>query len=112
MIKSNGKNDATIEYREKKLKISVIQINTIAENEVMNRIETYVILDLHEKINIASLLTNAETWTLNKKEKEEIEKIEIQCLKRLFSLPLHTPTAALSLSPEKHREQKLCKKTK
>ena len=53
------------------------------------------LLKLHEKINIPALLNNSESWHLNKGEETELEKIEIQALKYLFDLPLHTPTPAI-----------------
>ena len=43
-----------------------------------------VLLDLHEKVNITGL-----------GEIDELEKIDIQSLKSLFDLPLHTPTPAV-----------------
>ena len=61
-------------------------------------IETSVLLELHEKINIPSLLSNSESWILNKGEQTELEKIELQTLKNLFDLPIHTPTAAIMYS--------------
>ena len=57
--------------------------------------ETAVLLELHEKISVSSLLTNAEAWNLNKGDENELEKIEIGALKDLFNLPVRTPTAAL-----------------
>ena len=54
-----------------------------------------VLLELHEKINIPGFLTNAEAWTLSKKEEDDLEAIEIQALKAIFDLPIHTPTPAI-----------------
>ena len=54
-----------------------------------------MLLDLYETIAISGFLTNAESWSLNKGEENEIEKVEIQSLKSLFDLPIHTPTAAI-----------------
>ena len=81
--------------RRIKLQASTITINTIAAGEVLNKIETSVLLEMHEKKSISSLLTNAESWDLNKTEEEEIEKIEIRSIKDLFNLPLQTPTASI-----------------
>ena len=52
-------------------------------------------LELHEKINIPGFLTIAEAWTLSKKEEDDLEAIEIQALKAIFDLPIHTPTPAI-----------------
>ena len=52
-------------------------------------IETRVLLELHDKVILSALLTNAEAWTLSKGEIDEIERIEVQTLKMLFDLPNH-----------------------
>ena len=72
-----------------------MKINSIAETEVLQLIESYVLVELHEKVNIPSLLTNCESWTLKQGEKDNLELVEIQTLKRLFDLPIHTPTPAV-----------------
>ena len=74
---------------------STILINTIASSEVLNKIETSVLQEMHEKKGISSLLTNAESWDLSKAEEEELEKIEIRSIKDLFNLPLQTPTVSI-----------------
>ena len=97
-ITSDGKNTRNLETRKNKLQTSTININTIASNDILTKIETTTLLELHEKISIPSLTNNSESWNLNKSEAKEIEKIEIQALKNLFSLPLHTPTVAIIYS--------------
>ena len=54
-----------------------------------------VILTLYEKSIIPTLIHNCESWTLNKTEETQIDKIAIKALKRLFSLPTTTPSAAI-----------------
>ena len=98
VITSDGKNKFNIEMRQNKLQASIRKINTSASSDVMKTVETGIILELHEKINIPSLLTNAESWTLSKTEQQELEKSEIQALKRLFSLPTTTPSVAVVYS--------------
>lgn len=69
IITSDGKNKKNIEMRKNKLNASTISIKTIASNETLYMLETTVLLNLHETINLPALLTNAESWCLNKKEK-------------------------------------------
>ena len=69
LIPSDGKNSSNLDQRKSKVTAATTTINSIAETEVLRRIETAVILELHEKINIPALLTNAESWSLNKGEK-------------------------------------------
>ena len=99
VITPDGKNTKNIKARQNKVTVSSISINTIAASEILYRIETPVLLDLHEKVNIPGLLSNSEAWTLLKGEENEIEKAELQCLKNLFDLPLktHTPAVIFSL---------------
>ena len=94
-ITNDGKNAKNIETRKEKINASTITINTIAESEILSKIETTVLLELHEKVSIPGLLANCESWNLNKGEKDELERIEIQAVKYLFDLPIHIPTPAL-----------------
>ena len=97
-LTSDGKNTKNIEKRKGKITATTVTINTIASNEVLNNIETAVLIELHETINISSFLTNSESWTLNKGDIEELERIEVQALKNLFNLPVHIPTPAVIYS--------------
>ena len=96
VISSNGKNTYNLESRKNKIQATSININAIASSEVLNQIETSVLLELHEKMNITGFLNNSETWILNKGDVKLIEATEIQALKSLFDLPLHTPNAAIT----------------
>ena len=98
VVTSDGKNSKNLEARKAKTFAATCSINSIAATNVLRKIETKVILELHEKIILSALLTNAEAWTLLKSEKDEIERIEIQTLKMLFDLPIHTPTPAIIFS--------------
>ena len=95
VVTNDGKNAKNIETRKNKTFAATCGINSIAGTSVLRKIETKVILELHDKVILSALLTNAEAWTLNKSEKDEIERIEIQTLKMLFDLPIHTPTPAI-----------------
>ena len=94
-ITRDGKNTENIKSRKNKINVSTISINTIASSETLYKIETAVLLQLHEKINISSLITNSESWTLLKGERKELDTAEIQCLKNMFNLPVHTPTPGI-----------------
>ena len=89
------KTNSTLKCDEKKLQTTTIMINTIASYEVLNQIETAVLLHLHECKSISGFLTNSESWNLNKGEVESLERAEIQAIKQLFNLPIHTPTIAI-----------------
>ena len=95
VVTNDGKNIKNIESRGNKLQATTISINTIAASEVLNRVETSVLLELHEKISMTGYLNNGETWILNKNEIQQLEKNEIQSMKNLFDLPLHTPNPAI-----------------
>ena len=40
-------------------------------------------------------MANAESWNLNRGETAELERIEVQALKYMFDLPIHTSTPAI-----------------
>ena len=98
LITNDGKNTKNLESRQNVIQMKTVTINCLAEIEVLRGIETSVLLNLHEKQNISALLTNAESWTLNRGEKTLLERIEVQALKYLFDLPAHTPTPAIIFS--------------
>ena len=64
----------------------------------MKKVECKVILELFDKMIIPNLLNNAESWLMTETDEKEMEKIEIQALKRLFNLPSSTPTIAIMYS--------------
>ena len=84
IITSDGKNSQNLRSRNAKLQATTVTINTIASSEVLHKIETSVLLELHDKISISGLLTNAESWNLNRSEEDEIEKMEIQAVKKIY----------------------------
>ena len=95
---NNGKNNENIKSRKVKTLTNTVHINAIGATDVLRMIETKILLELHEKITVPGLITNAESWSLNKGEMEEMEKIEIQAIKHLLDLPIHTPTPAIIFS--------------
>ena len=98
IITSNGKNQKNIEARKSKLLSSTIHITAIGSNEVLRSIQASTLIALHETMNVPKLMINAETWILSKGNTKELNRIEVQCLKRLFSLPSTTPTASVIFS--------------
>ena len=95
IVCNDGKNTRNLEARKSKTISNTISIKTMAANEVFREIATPVLLELHETVNLSALLTNSESWNLNKSERDLLEKIEIQAIKQLFDLSAHTPTPAL-----------------
>ena len=63
---------------EGKILVTMVTMNTIAYSGVLNKIETAVLLELHDKINLSGLLYNAESWNLNKGEEGQLKKTEIK----------------------------------
>ena len=95
IITDDGKNEKNLENRREKSISTTISVKTVATNNIFNEIGTSVILELHETNTISALLTNCESWTLTKKDLNNLEQIEIQSVKLLFDLPAHTPTPAI-----------------
>ena len=94
-ITPDGKNTENLQTRKMKIQATTININTIASGETLHRIETSVLLELHDKISIPGLLNNCESWNLSRKEEVDLEKIEVQAIKYLFDLPLYTPKVGI-----------------
>ena len=94
-ISRDGRNMDNLAERFKKVKGTVRAIMTCGRDGVMKKIETRVLLKLHECVTVAAFLTNAETWTLDSEGKREVNKIEIWALKKMFGLPPTTPTPAV-----------------
>ena len=59
--------------------------------------EMIALLKLHETTIVPMLLTNSETWVLQKEQQKKLERIEIWALKKLIGLPVTTPTVAIIL---------------
>ena len=94
-IHRKGCNKQNIEERGKKLKHSTMEIILCGTSQTMRKMGSKVLIDLHDTINIPSLLYNAESWVLNDGDQKELERIELWCLKRILNLPPTTPSAAL-----------------
>ena len=94
-ITNDNKNKRNPEIRENKIQGMVIQINTTTSSDIMRGIETKVLLMLYETSIVSSLVHNAESWTLSLSEETQIDMIGIKAIKRLFSLPTSTPSAAV-----------------
>ena len=97
-ISRDGKNDENINERCEKVKTTVRGITAFCKNEIVKRIGTKVILQLHEAETVPTLLYNSETWTLNASEKKTIDQIEIYAWKNMIGLPHTTPTAGIILT--------------
>ena len=54
-----------------------------------------VVVKLHDVVTVPTLLYCSETWTLNKGEKDEIDKLKIWSWKKMIGLPKTTPNPAV-----------------
>ena len=94
-ITNDGKNKVNIEKRFNTVQFIIRQINTTAASDVIKEIESSVILKLYDTCVTPSFLNNAESWCLSSSEENELDKLGIRILKRLFSLPEKTPNPAI-----------------
>ena len=95
VIMRNNGNQKNIEDRENKVKMITRKAMSTCSSEVIANMEMAAILKLHETRIISTLLTNSETWVLQKEQLKKIERIELWALKRLIGLPPTTPTVAI-----------------
>ena len=94
-ISRDGKSKENLIERFKKVKQTVRAVMSCGKSEVMKKIETKVLLQLHETVTLPTLLSNAETWILDAEERKETNKMEIWALKQMIGLPVTTPTPAV-----------------
>ena len=77
IIMRNGSNKKNIEDREIRVMVSTRKIMATCGNEIFKKVQLKSLLKLHNARTVASLLTNCETWELNKGEREKLEKNRI-----------------------------------
>ena len=94
-ISIDGKNSEILTDRMKKVKSAVMATMTCGRSAVMRKIETSILLKLHETVTLPTLLFNAETWDINNSDRKEIDRMELWALKQMFGLPITTPTPAI-----------------
>ena len=94
-ISRDGKSKRNLSERFKKVKGTVRAIMTSAKTGVMKKVETKVLLKLHDSVTLSSFLYNAETWVLNGEERKEADKTILWAWKQMLGLPTTTPTPAI-----------------
>ena len=97
IMKNNG-NQKNIDERENKVKRTTRKIISMCQSEIINNMEVWALLKLHETTTVPTLLTNSETWVLGKEQRNKLERIEHWALKKLIGLPPTTPTTAVMIT--------------
>ena len=98
IIDSNGKNYKNIENRVKKGHEKIKQILDYLDDICFGKYHFVIAKILRETIFLNSILLNSEAWySLDKKNIEDLEKVDNILLKRIFELPSSTPSAFLHL---------------
>ena len=90
-IMKDGKNKRNIEEREKVM-AATRKLIALCGDSVIKKI---ALMKLYETCILSTLLTNCETWVLNKGERDWIQKIELRALKKFLNVPVTTPTPAI-----------------
>ena len=98
VISGDGCNKLNIETRVSKGLGKIAQIMSMIEKISLGKHYFKIAFLLRESIFLSSVLTNSEVWyRLTKADLEELEILDRSLLKRIFSVPNSTPTAALYL---------------
>ena len=95
VMMKNGSNKKNIDEREIKVMASTRKILALCGNSLFRKIQPKALIKLHNCCTIPMLLSNSETWVLNKTERNKIERIELWALKKILGVPKTTPTAAI-----------------
>ena len=95
IISEKGDNKENLEKRKDKLQMTTRRVLACGNIDIMKRIQTKTLLQLHETITISSILINCETWILNKQDQQNLDKMELWAYKKIIGLPITTPTPAV-----------------
>ena len=95
VIMRNGGNKKNLEEREVRVMTCTRKIMALCGNGPFKRIQLKALLKMHNCCTIPMLLSNCETWILNKTEKTKIERIELWALKKILGVPKTTPSVAI-----------------
>ena len=96
-IKNKGTMDDHIKKTKGKTEAALQTIFNIAGNKDFNQLEIKTIWKLVETCIIPTILYAAETWTITKKETEQLQKILDNVIRRILLTPPTTPREILQL---------------
>ena len=97
IITRNNSNQRNIEERENRVKMVTRKVISMCSNEILNRIEMWALMKLHETTTVSSFLTNSESWVLSSTQRNKIDRIELWALKKILNVPVTTPTVAVMM---------------
>ena len=98
IIDSTGKNHKNIENRVKKGHEKIKQILDYLDDICFGKYHFIIARILRETIFLNSILLNSEAWySMDKKNIQDLEKLDNILLKRILELPSSTPSAFLHL---------------
>ena len=98
VVSGDGTNKLNIESRVLKGLGKVAQIMSMVEKISLGKHYFKIAFLLRESIFLSSMLTYSEVWyKLTRSELDELEVLDRSLLKRIFSCPNSTPSAALYL---------------
>jgi len=86
-----------IKSRAEKTQIGVLQIKTLAKDQILSKIKTFTLINLYNMCIKPRLLYATETWNMNEYEMKELEKIQNKALKAILNLPKGTPTSSIQI---------------
>ena len=95
IINENGTNQENLENRKNRVQGSTRRVLASAKIDVLKTIETKSLLQLHEAYTVSSILINCESWVLTKTDRDKLDKMELWAYKKIFNVPITTPTAAV-----------------
>ena len=98
IISRDGKSTENLNERENKVKCTVQAIMTCGKSDIMKKIETAVLLKLHDSVTLPALLYGAETWLLTSEDRKRVDRMELWAWKHMLNLPITTPTPAVIFS--------------
>ena len=92
MITESWTIERQVEEVYKKVKGMLVEAKRIGNEISAGKFSSQVLLTIYEKTMVPVITYNLETWTdVRKKDMDKLEKIQAECVKSLWQLPVSTP---------------------
>ena len=95
IVSQNGKLDEHPSLKQQNIKGQLNQIRAMTKETVMNRMSLEPQMTWYRSTILSTLLYGCETWTLEKKQDENMEQIQLKCLTNILHAEKSTPILAL-----------------
>ena len=97
ILTTDGNIDHQIKVKQQKVKGITSQIKALTKEQVTSKMSLKPQIDMYKVIVIPTLLYGCETWTLSKKQLEQLEQTQNEIIRQILKTAKGTPKPALLL---------------